>query len=1091
MTNPANPSDKPSKFILAATIVERIDDAQAFGARLADDPGDVLAEARLETIYRNQENWEALMELLLDKADSVGSDDERADILAEVASIFQEQMSDLDSALMVALTAFGYAAHRSDLADLLDNLAYLTGQWDNVIDAFMMAAGKSESAPLSSELWLRIACAHLVTSGDMGAVSESLDRVSTLPANNARAYLDMVESRVDSIAMVDTLVELCRRIGDDARRSRALSRAIAIAGDLPTKARYHLAIADLAEGAEDMETATWHYTEALRLDPSRAGAREALVSIYRHRGDYRELAQILASSRFSAAQTEKATCALEAASIYADELDEHTRAVNLYAFAFSQDPEHLGAALPLAERYYSEQRWTELAPVLELLSSRYDELGPAAPELEELQFRSGECARELGDDRGAIEAFRAALAIDPSMKKAHSALAQALTQTEDHDGACNAYNAALVVQRKEGASSSELAQTLTEMARTRSNVGDDDAALTLYESSLDLHFDAVAFAELEAIYRGKEQWREIVTVARTQITRASGEDQVSLLQTIAEIAGSRLSDPHGAIESYEQAHAIDPAHRGVLHQLIEYYGAAEMWEQAVHSMRKVSDLEADPIRRGKYLQAAATIARHHLDIDRIVELSNLALECFFVEAESLPAQLRPGCLKVFTAMARSLHGDKQFRRLEKNYREMIRRMRAGDAELPELWHGLGQVYRKHLRKTNEAIESFEVASSLDADRVTHHRILVDLYSNSTIDQIDKSIDRRQRLASAEPFVADHYRALHGLFTRSHRVDEAWTAARALSFLGAADRQELDEYHSQKPHGGMLAQGQLSHTDWDELRHGDEDPRITAILSLVSEAAALESTTSARRLGLRDDPNPLFDHLRRMFVGTTAALGLPEYDVCVQPEIPGDVMLGNVRRGRRLSPTFAVGRALYEGQSVESITYGLARTLTYGRREYLLRLALPTSAEIEGVFLAASSLSRADVPVSPALAPIVAKYQGALNRRLGPEWKAALAAAVDAFVAEGRNFCLETWGQSVDATARRVGLLLAGDLQTAVVGLDREPRFTAGQPMDEKIADLLSHSVSPVHHRLRAKLGLAIATNEMDRFRRRHMSSFGE
>ncbi len=1077
-------SAQSALFLEVATIVERIDDAQAFGARLADDPADVLAEARLETIYRNQSDWEALTSLLLDRADAASSDDERAAILAQVASIYQDDVGDPTSALLVALTGFGYAAS-SALADLLDNLAYQTGQWDEVIDAYMLAAGKTDCCELASELWLRIACAHLVTTGNMGIVSEALERVTTLPADNNRAYLDMVEGRIQTLEMVDTWVELARRIGDDDRRSRALSRAVAIASDLPTKARYQLAIGDLAEQRGDVETATWHYTEALRLDPGRAGAREALVTIYRARGDYRELAQILASSRFSAAQTEKAAVALEAASIYADELDENTRAINLYAFALSQDPEHVGAALPLAERYYAEKRWTELAPVLELLVNRYDELGPAAPNREELLFQSGECASERGNTEMACESFRAALAIDRTMTKAHLALAKVLTINGDHNGACNAYNSALVAQRNQGARSAERAKTLTSMARTRVSAGDDDAALTLYESSLDLCFEQTTFDELAAIYRKRGQWRELVTVSRCQLKRASKTEQVRLLTIIAEIAGSRLADPHGAIECYEQAHSIDTKNRSVLHQLIEYYGAAEMWEQAVHSMRKVAALETDSIRRGKYLQAAATIARHHLDIERTVELSNQALDCFFVETRRLPVKLRPGCLKVFTDLAKSLYSARQFRLLEKNYRQMIRRMRVGDAELPEMWHGLGQVYRKHLRKTNEAIESFEVASSLDADRLTHHRILVDLYSNSTIDEIDKSIARRRLLAEAEPFVSDHYRALRGLFARSHRIDEAWTATRALVFLGVADYAELDEYDSQKLPSGSIAQGPLSDSDWAQLRHPDEDSRITTILALVSTATALESATSARRLGLRDDSNPIFDHLRSLFAATTSALGLPNYNTCIQPEISGNVMLANVRKGRELTPTFVAGRSLYDGQSVDAIIYTLARMLTYGRREYLLRLALPNTADLESVFLAAATLSRGDVPVPCQMATRVAHYQVVLNRRLLPEWKEALAAAVGALTFEEKQSSIERWGYSVDATARRVGLLLSGDLQAAVSGLNREPRFTSRQPMDDKIADLIAHSVSATHHRLRAKFGLAQMHHQMPRF---HTSS---
>ncbi len=1090
MSTADHPAPPAAKFIDAQTIVNRMEDVHAFGARLEDDPGDVLAEARLEAIYRGQGDWDQLIELLIDRAELATGDDEGTAILAEVAAIYETELHDLEAARLVTLAAFGRAPTSTTVADALDSLAHRTGQWDEVIDAYMIAAGKmAEAEPqTSSELWLRIACAHLVTTCDMESVTEALERVRCLDVERVSAYLDMVESRVQSLAVLDVLVELYRRIGDDDRRTRSLARAIAISSDGVTKSRYHLAIADIAENKDDIETARWHYTEALRRDPRCPGAREALVKIYRSGGEQRELAKLLASSRFTASQTEAACLALEAASIYSDELDEHTRAINLYAFAFSQDPEHVDAALPLAERYYGEKRWDELGPILDLLIGRADELGPHAPDRSELHRMRAQCAIALGDFEAARSNGELALNEDPRFAEACSLLATACSELGDHDGACDAYNRLLDIQRRANASGEAISNTLTEMARTRRSAGDDAAALSLYESAIDLAFSSDAFSEIREICERNDDVHELVACGQRQLERdtLAERERVGVLKTIAETMGSRLGDAHGAIAAYEEALDCDPDDRAVLHQLVEYYSAAEMWHSAVMSIRKAASLETDHIRRGKYLQAAATMARHHIELTEAVELYNQALDCFFSGPEPLAESLRPSCMRAFTDLARALHGAKEFKELERCYRQMIRRMRAGDSELPELWHGLGQVYRKHLRQTEEAIESFEVASSLDNDRVTHQNILLDLYRKSptvSIDQIDKAIERRQRLVAHEPFVAEHYRELRSLYARSKRPDEAWTAARALVFLDAADPDEQDDFQAQRAHSGLFSTGQLGAADWEELRHADEDRTISTILGLASEAVVRDSALPARRLGLRDDPNPAFGHLRQMFTGVTSALGLPAHQLCIQPSISGDVVLANVRRGSKLSPTFAIGRALYEGQSVEAITYNLGRSLTYGRAEYLLRLVVGNPADLEAVFLGASSLSRSDVPVSLALAPLVARYQTILSRRLAPEWKRAMAAAVQAFVLAGRPFSLQTWGEAVDATARRAGLLLCGDLDAAASLLGREPRFAAAVTTEAKLADLLVHSVSPTHHRLRMKLGLALATNDITRLRR--------
>ena len=430
-------------------------------------------------------------------------------------------------------------------------------------------------------------------------------------------------------------------------------------------------------------------------------------------------------------------------------------------------------------------------------------------------------------------------------------------------------------------------------------------------------------------------------------------------------------------------------------------------------------------------------------------------------------------MRAFVDLSKYLYECGEYKSLERSYRKMIRRMRAGDAELAELWHGLGQVYRKHLRRRDEAIESFEVASSLDDKRLTHHRILIDLYQDAGPETIDKAIARRHKLLAAEPYETDHYRALRRLYLRLERYDEAWTASRALCYLGKADPEEREDYHAHKPLGAQWAAGRLTEADWDLLRHADENRRVTNMFTIACDAALLQTAASVRKLGLRNDTDPRFDHLRRMFVGVVSALGLPSYEVCVQPDVGGDVLLANVRRGRQLTPIFAVGRPLYDGQSVEAITYTLARQLAYGRRGYLLRLAIANPGELEAVFLAASSLSRQDVPVPAQLMPAVTNYRASLAKNLPDNWRAPLAAEVEQFVSDAQPYDIDAWCRAVDATCRRAGLLLAGDLRTAVEGMAREPIFTSNHSTEDKIADLLVHSVSPEHHTLRRKLGLTI------------------
>jgi hypothetical protein len=69
--------------------------------------------------------------------------------------------------------------------------------------------------------------------------------------------------------------------------------------------------------------------------------------------------------------------------------------------------------------------------------------------------------------------------------------------------------------------------------------------------------------------------------------------------------------------------------------------------------------------------------------------------------------------------------------------------------------------------------------------------------------------------------------------------------------------------------------------------------------------------------------------------------------------------------------------------------------------------------------------------------------------------------------------LQRWARAVDATARRAGLLLSGDLKAAAADLSREPMFAQKVKRERRLADLLVHSVSDEHQEMRRELGLAV------------------
>lgn len=1060
------------RFLDVQTVQEQLADAPQLEQALADDPADLIAAEQLESIYRSEGNHAELAALLLDRAEMAATPADGAALLVEVAELYRDKLDDNGSALAIMHTAFSVDPTSRSVADALDQLAYATGEWDDVIDGYMVAAAKlrTEAPTVASDLWLRIACANILI-GDWESVNEALDRVQYVDAAAAGAYLDMVERMTNSPVVLETLGRVCKRINDVDRMGRILSRAVAIEVQPSRKAQLHHALAEHRERLDDTDAAAWHYAEALRLDGNRADSHEALISIYRARDDQRGLARMLEQKRFEASDAAtRLALTMEAACLYSDELDEHTHAIDLFASALAVDPEHVDAAVPLAERYWSQQRWHELEPVLDLLTRKAET--DATLYGAQLDYRAGHCASQLGNYAKARTHYQAALAFDRDHLEAINECAEACAQLGEHRDSLDYYRRALDTSRRRGASAERLAELTFEVGAATRRCGDTAGALRLFEAAIEAGAGTEAREAAVELYAERGDYNAVVRVRRTQLDDADPAERSRLLAEIGYITGRKLGDPYGAIEIYLRAHDCDPHNRDVLHQLVKLYSAAEMWGDAVGFILRIADLEPDALRRGKFHQAAGTIARHHLDPLEAAEHFDAALECFFVEAEVLPETLRAGCMKAFTDLGRALYDAREWKTLERYYRRMIHRLGQDAPELAELWHGLGQLYRKHLGHEASAIDSFEIASALDSDRFTNHRILIDLYEQAGPDHLAKAIEHRLRLLEDEPFEAEHYRALRHLYAQTEQLDELWCVCRALAMLGKADQQEWEFYQRNRLPEGHLPRAPFSAAIWNRLRHDDENATLSAVIAIVADVCATRFASSPRKLGL-GKPCTGDNPLAGLFAQLGQVYGTRPATAYYAESLPADVLVANTSRGHALAPAFVMGRALCEGRTIRATVHSLARNLAYGHPHSYLRRALPAVSELEAVLLAALRVCGAAPGVPARLVEATLCYEKLLRKRLSAPWRARLGEAVSALVRDGRAPNVARWAAGVDQTTRRAALLATGDLEAALADASAGAPITSDDTRERRLADLFVESVSPEHSQMRRALGLAI------------------
>jgi tetratricopeptide (TPR) repeat protein len=1021
-TRPGNALGRRSKgsrsIVAPRASAPQIDGANAEQAVPVElDVRDELAAARLEDIHTARGDWVQVARLHASRADTLVDPAERAQALCRAAMVCREQLDDLSAARAHLRRAFYACPDEARVADELDATAAESAEAAaDVRGLYVSTARECElGAPhLASELWLRVALLDLAARGDAASAMRAMRRVSDPLARRALPLLDRIERQAGAIAVLDELAELCRRVGDLAREKRVVLRSLDLAADKIDRAARHRAIAALAAGEQDQDGARWHAAEALRLDRSIASARVGVDAV---------------------------------------------------------DQDRAGAEL--ADRYWRERRWHDLEPLLERLM-RPGPSGPVGAEhlpASELYYRAGHVALELGKFEDACRLYRATLGLDQVHLPALGEQALAAAALGQWDEAHELHGAALLVQRSLGRPPVELAETLYRMGEAREKGGQPEAALTLHESALDVH--PAHRRALEAacrVRRAAGELRAVDRLLRAALPHAAPRRRVDLLIELAGLASRFFGEPAAAVSLVREALALSPGERRLLLPLVEHCQAAGQWREAIEALAQLAEHEGSALRRGRYYHLAGGLAEH-LSVDEAVEYLERALDCYFGPVLQPPGALRDSCLRAFREIEALLAPRGDYKRLERAYRAMIKRLGPDAAELPQLWSELGRIYREHLGQAASAIQSFEVASALEADRLTHHRILIDLYQGAAPDELDKLIERRRRLIAAEPFSAEHYSALRSLFVKSKNRDGTFAACRALVFLDRADRKEDEFYRRHRRDRVIWPERAMGSADWRRLRHPDEDPLVAAVLAMAAEPLALSEATTPRRLRLRDDGSDAYDHVRALYRKSCSSLGVAAPDLFLAPAVEADCVLANLRRGSSLAPAFVIGCRMYESRSSAQMVHTMARALSYARRPAYLRLLLGPSHRVAAAFAAACEVAGGMSDGAPA--DEVERFTEALERRAGDAWRAELRGAVRRLRDRGGPIDVGRFCQALDATARRAGLLLGGALDVAAADLSREPMFSRRLPREERVADLLVHSVSDEHLGLRRSLGLSV------------------
>ena len=742
--------------------------------------------------------------------------------------------------------------------------------------------------------------------------------------------------------------------------------------------------------------------------------------------------------------------------------------------ALDLDPGHLPAVITMADIYYREQQWSKAE---RRLNEALRRLRGQPEQTARLYHRLGEVYEKLGrleeGYRQLVEADRAM----PGQLMLRIALGENRFQARRWRE-CATHFDGLAEHEMASQYPEELAQALTHAAESELKLRRPERAAALHEAALRFspsHPQTLrALADL-AIERGDklEAARALRKVAESSANRS---ERVQIFEQIGDLQLS-LGNKDAARSAYTDAtsmlETVAPGEISLLQKLLDLQRADGAVRDAIETARRIADAVEDPTERAGRRRE---VARLQMDNGDYLEAAQM-LEKLLEDNSTDEAAMHDLC-------AAYEHADCSGDVAHTLERLLPGLPAAADPQLErgraELWEKLGDA----LAATNlqGGIDALEKAVAIDTDRLSARLHLARLYASSP-ERAELAPQNHRALLRLDPTCEESLHALAADCLANGQSDHAWCCLETLDVLGLATDTEraIFEQHprpersTDEPYAGSVGESE---------RHGrlvHPDTRVIAeVFAALWEGIPSLSQTTLDGLGVtpKDKVSAISDlDVAKIFSQAGKALSNQRAGLYLKP----DADFQGVRLVAAAPTAIVIDKAFAEQLPIPELRFRIGRALELLRPEFILAATLESSA-LDDLFQATLKAfhpkhNRWRAGSEDSVAEEAAKLKKALPYKLAKRIAEIFQENVDADVDCSR------WRAAVLETGNRAGLLLCGDLRTAVrvvlrdssVGLpDSIPSETVREHAQKAgpLKALLRYSGSDDHLALREILGTA-------------------
>jgi tetratricopeptide (TPR) repeat protein len=736
---------------------------------LDGQPDDRRALVALESIYRDTNDEEHLVEVLLRQADSAGADvDDRVGALVEAAGLY-DQLRRPDDAIATWEHVLEFAPERRDAVDALEGLYREQGRWPDVVDLYERRLGFATSIEEAVALRVQLGDIHEKHLRDFETAIDNYSAALGGDSHNQEALVAVERYLVDPDLRV-VAAEVLEPIYISQQRWPDLIRVYDARLESATDPRDRLQLTRFVarlyeEQLEDFENASLWYAKVFREAPADDTIRDQLHRLASSVDNWGFVAQTYQQylDDETGETPELREVAIAAAAIYDRRLGLVDQAYAAYRRALAIQAED---AVPnerelirrLEEMLARAEKWAELVTIYDDVVARADDDLRREALIKRARLLEG----GLGDTARAVEGWReVVLAVEgggsPMIEHAYR---EAVGELERLYRALGKWRELVdlfesrLSRSQNPSETAELRLRLAELLETE--LKDLPAAIDQYEHVINegrMWERSVAALErlvvheahreritelLEPVYREQDWWQKLVVILDAKLDYVRDPvDQIGVLHEIALIHEERGGALDMALEALARAWRIDVSEDESLAKLLSLAGKLEAWDEAVATLEggaggaPNSDMSA-----GLWARAAEIHEAHRNDLPRAIVAWRKVEEA------------RPDDLTALTALDRLLAVEGRVNDLV-----VVVARRAELSEDPNvrlvLLHRVAALYEEVLNDRTQAIAAYKNVLNVDDTDLAALDALERLYGTTGTDGRDlaQTLERKIELTT--------------------------------------------------------------------------------------------------------------------------------------------------------------------------------------------------------------------------------------------------------------------------------------------------------------------------------------------------------